>query len=686
MNIELKIADGISLPSETVTQAIGILAKRRAGKSFLARRLVEQIFRCGQQVVIVDPKGDWWGVRSSRDGNSAGLAIPILGGEHGDIRVEPSGGESVARLAVEERVSLLLDLSDFRKYEVATFMAAFLETLYRLKAHEQYRTAMNLVIDEADAIAPQKPQKGEERMLGAAEDIVRRGGQRGIGCTMITQRSAVLNKNVLTQVELLIALRTIAPQDLAAVQLWIDVHGTVEGRKILMETLPALPVGDAWFWSPGWPTDAGIFERAHVYPIETFDSFATPRPGEQKAVARTLADVDLKAFEKTMAETIERTKQNNPVELRRRIAELEKSGANAECPDKAWHPGGAKLADHLAQAVNHAVAAALEKESYSWAGIEITLTEFAESARKLCTEAAHFSNRIEDVLKRVHADREASRDQGFPGEAAPFEAGPLRLEPNQGKTASDFGKRFEETARADEGDGTLGVAETSIMSALLAGSLTSEQLHLITGRKDGGSWRTTMKKLRDSNLVEAAADGFRLTHEGVRVAKRSHLTPLMPTFSKMQVEILDHLDAMGPLNASQLWLLTGYSDGGAWRTALSHLRTLNLIRSGSNGYETIIGPQAWSSAWTSSGRSKSHRWLSALSGIAIKALDTLRANPRGLTAKGLMELSGYHDGGAWRTAMSQLRTANLIETRDGLLHVSEEVERWDAQSFAKTAA
>jgi hypothetical protein len=63
----------------------------------------------------------------------------------------------------KERVSVVLDLSQFRKHEVATFMTAFMENLYRLKAREQYRTPMMLVVDEADAIAPQKPQKGEER-------------------------------------------------------------------------------------------------------------------------------------------------------------------------------------------------------------------------------------------------------------------------------------------------------------------------------------------------------------------------------------------------------------------------------------------------------------------------------------------------------------------------------------------
>ncbi len=328
---ELKISRNLSLPLETVTQTIGVLAKRRAGKSYLARRLAEQLFRAGQQIVIVDPKGDQWGIRSAADGKSPGLPIVIVGGEHGDIpRLEVSSGEVVAKLVVEERVSILLDLSFFRKHEVATFMTAFLESLYRLKARESFRTPMMLLIDEADAIAPQKPQKGEERMLGAAEDIVRRGGQRGIGCCLVTQRSAVLNKNVLTQVQILIALRTIAPQDLAALNAWVDVHGTPEQQKTLMESLPALPTGDAWFWSPGWPDAEGIFKRVHVLPIETFDSGATPKPGEKPVEPKHLADVDLEALGRQMAATIEKAKAEDPRELRKRIAALERELVEAK--------------------------------------------------------------------------------------------------------------------------------------------------------------------------------------------------------------------------------------------------------------------------------------------------------------------------------------------------------------------
>lgn len=316
---KLHISDSLSLPIDSVTQTFGILAKRRAGKSYTARRFAEQLSRANQQIAIVDPKGDWWGIRSAADGKSPGLSIVILGGERGDVPLEVGSGEVVAKLVAEERVSVLLDLSLFRKHEVATFMTAFLENLYRIKAKEKFRTPLMLFLDEADAIAPQHPQKNEARMLGAAEDIVRRGGQRGIGCTLITQRSAVLNKNVLTQAEVLVTLRTIAPQDLKAIEAWIDLHGTEKQGETLMQSLPALPIGDAWFWSPGWPTSKGIFQRVHVLPIETFDSGATPKPGQKRIEPKNAADVDLEALRKTMSQTIERAKAEDPKELRKQL-------------------------------------------------------------------------------------------------------------------------------------------------------------------------------------------------------------------------------------------------------------------------------------------------------------------------------------------------------------------------------
>lgn len=319
----IKIAFNLSLPLDLVTESIGILAIKRVGKSYLAQKIVEQLLHTKQQVVVTDPKGDWWGLRAGADGDPrGGFPILILGGEHGDLPLEVNAGETIARQVVEDRISVILDLSNFRKSQIPTFMALFLETIYRLKAKEQYRTPVMIAIDEADAIAPQRPDAGEARMLGAAEDIVRRGGQRGIGIMMVTQRAAVLNKNVLTQMGILFILRTISPQDRAAMAEWYKINGTPEQIEKLNSSIASLQKGEAWVWSPGWPTEAGLFKQIQVLPKETFDSGATPKAGQVIRPPKSLAEVDLEALKSSMAATIEKAKAEDPKELRRQIADL----------------------------------------------------------------------------------------------------------------------------------------------------------------------------------------------------------------------------------------------------------------------------------------------------------------------------------------------------------------------------
>lgn len=83
MNIEL--GKGVELPIEAVTETFAIIANRGAGKSSTGRVLVEELHGAGQPVIVLDPKGDWHGLRSSRDGRRAGLPFVIIGGDHGDL-------------------------------------------------------------------------------------------------------------------------------------------------------------------------------------------------------------------------------------------------------------------------------------------------------------------------------------------------------------------------------------------------------------------------------------------------------------------------------------------------------------------------------------------------------------------------------------------------------------------------
>lgn len=312
----LRISPKFKLPDEAVTQTFGIVAKRGVGKTYTAAVMVEEMVKAGLPVVVVDPLGVWFGLRSSADGTKPGLPVIILGGEHGDVPLEATGGSVVADLLVDSPAPLVIDLSLMRKGESRRFMTDFLEQLYR-----RNRDPLHVVLDEADEWAPQRPLKGAERLLGACEDLVRRGRARGLGVTLITQRPAVIHKDVLTQIEVLVALRVIGPQDRSAIDDWVKVHGTADQRAELMASLPNLPIGTAWFWSPGW---LDVFQRVEVRTRETFDSSATPKAGQRAITPKAAADVDLEALKQAMHDSIERAQADDPKLLRKRIAELEK--------------------------------------------------------------------------------------------------------------------------------------------------------------------------------------------------------------------------------------------------------------------------------------------------------------------------------------------------------------------------
>ncbi len=120
--------------------------------------------------------------------------------------------------------------------------------------------------------------------------FVRRGGNHNLGVTVITQRSAVLTKDVLTQADCLVILRTLAPQDKKAIQLWVE-EMTDENRTKLakwFDSLKELENGEAWVWHPEKPA---IYKKIHFRERETFHAtrefIRTPQAGHIK-----LMDVD----------------------------------------------------------------------------------------------------------------------------------------------------------------------------------------------------------------------------------------------------------------------------------------------------------------------------------------------------------------------------------------------------------
>jgi uncharacterized protein len=310
----LFLSPDLSLPLDAVTQTFAILAMRGAGKTHTASVLAEELAWAGLPFVVLDPTGAWWGLRAAAYGREVGYPVTIVGGDHADAPLEETAGKVLADMLVEDPRPLLLDMSRLSKGAMRRFTADFLERLY-----QQNRRPLHVIIDEADAFAPQKPRADELRMLGAVDEVVRRGRIRGLGCTLVTQRSAVLNKDVLTQSEVLFALRTAHPRDRAPVLEWMKVHATESQLAKVTESLATLPLGDAWVMSAGW---LGLFRRVHIRARRTFDSSATPKPGVQRAAPKAFALIDPKLLQERLASAIEHQKATDPVLLQRQVADL----------------------------------------------------------------------------------------------------------------------------------------------------------------------------------------------------------------------------------------------------------------------------------------------------------------------------------------------------------------------------
>jgi hypothetical protein len=261
----LRISDELSLPREAATWVITYLAKRGAGKTYCSSVQAEEMLKAEIPIVVIDGMGIWWGLRVSSDGLHEGQPIVVFGGEHADLPLIPEKATEMAKAIVESNISCVLDLSPFTKYVARKIVSSFLNELYRLNRVERH-----VFIEESDLWAPQRPIGQEETLcLSSVDNFVRRGGNHNLGCTLITQRSAVLNKDILTQSDCLVVLRTLAPQDKKAIQAWVEEQ-TDESKDELKQwydSLKTLENGQAWVWHPEKPS---VFAKVKFRERETF--------------------------------------------------------------------------------------------------------------------------------------------------------------------------------------------------------------------------------------------------------------------------------------------------------------------------------------------------------------------------------------------------------------------------------
>lgn len=585
---KLLISESLKLPIDLVTMVIAILAQRGAGKSHLASCIAEEMLDANQQIIVIDPTDAWHGLKSSKDGKSPGYPIAVFGGDHGDLPLRSDAGVAIASAIVAKGFSAILCVDDFSNSERQRFMGDFLETLYR-----RNRDAVHVFIDEADSFAPQRPMPGELRMLGAMEALVRRGRKKGIGCTLITQRPSVINKNVLTQADLLVAMRLSHPRDIEPIKEWAGVHGDMETLKKMAADLPSLATGEAWFWSP---LALKLFERVKVRDRHTFDSGATPKPGQRIHAPESVAKIDLEKLGAEISATIEEAKSNDPIALRAEIARLKK-----EAEAKAW-----------AKAVQPPEPYALE-ETYrkgvvdGWQrgvvwGIQ-TVKELV--ATKISAGVAGIQAEIEskqiplppaprvDIHSMIFEGAKGSQKRVLVDDTA--KNGTINFSPaRQTKQVNHSEKRVQEMATVTALDRPLKPAEKRILTiaAQFPEGRTSKQFSIFVGLAMSGSFMEYLHGLRNAGLLEKSGDLYTLTNEGGKVlgpyeplpTGRALLVYWKVKLGGREAGALQVIVDVYPktITSKEVCLHLGLAMSGSFMEYLHHLSGLELIK-GSGG-------------------------------------------------------------------------------------------------------
>lgn len=562
---DITVTKDFVLPIETITRRIAAIGMSGSGKSNTACVLVEHFLDLGAQVVILDNDGTWYGLRLAPDGKGKGYDIPVFGGDHGDIPLDFRSGALVADVIVDRGISVVLDVSDFRKGQRHQFATDFAEQLYHRKKSK--KTPMMFVIEEAQDFLPQRFGKDQARMVGAYEDITKGGRKYGIGSMIISQRPQAINKDGLNQAEILFAHYTYGSQERKALADWI----TNKNESVdIVEELPFLEVGQAYVWSPRW---LKTMRKVQIPLKRTFDAAATPVFGRKQIAPPTLAPVDLERLQDSMREAIQKAEENDPAALKRKIQQLTGELSRA----KSAHSQQVTVQPPEPQIVRVPIleTSQIDELKRVIVNIEVSQTEFAATLDNLA-EAINAALDLATKTNHVTPARPPPTVQ-----LQPITPRPIRASGGEGTLTNPQQRVLDAIAWMD----SIGIEDPSqVAVAFLAGYTHG-----------GGSFNNIKSSLNSAGLVTYQSNNrIELTDAGRRLA--NHM-PLGLTADALQERVFNVLP--GPECAILKTILRYYPNmvskeavanntnssrgeayapgGGSFTNPVSRLKTLGLI-------------------------------------------------------------------------------------------------------------
>ena len=291
LELGTKVIDGVAflLSPSMITKTQVILGQKESGKTYCAGVFEEEMAENRLPFIVIDAMGAHIGIKEK-------YPVVIFGGMRADVPISHDLGREVANAIVNENVSAVLDVSQMNKTQQRHFVADVCDELYAINTSPRH-----IFLEEVQEFAPQTVQPNARASFNAIDVMVRLGRQKGLGITMISQRAALINKNILSQAGTFWLFRTVWKADVDTISALV---GEVEGPEMASEMRQDLPVqetGTAWVWSP---QDLKLFKKVKIRERTTYHAGATPEMGEIRELQLVSTDTSALAesFQKMMEE------------------------------------------------------------------------------------------------------------------------------------------------------------------------------------------------------------------------------------------------------------------------------------------------------------------------------------------------------------------------------------------------
>ena len=300
MGIPLSISSDLDLELEDIIgQCIAILGIRGSGKSNTAGVIFEELLRNNYPLSIIDIDGEYFGLKEKYE-------VLVVGrGEGVEIEVDADCAEEIAQISMEQNVPVVVDLSGFLSDERTAFLKEYLGALWNLAG--KLRHPYIIGIEEAHEFIPQGVKTELKELIAR---VALRGRKRGLGAIVISQRSAKVDKDVLSQAGMLFLHRVVHEVDMRV------YSELLPWRKAeTKEIITALSTGECVYLNGDSVIPIYVRER------ETFHAGFTPS-------LEVVVTPELKQVSQAIIEAIEHAKQGKGKKTR--IDQLEEELAHLE--------------------------------------------------------------------------------------------------------------------------------------------------------------------------------------------------------------------------------------------------------------------------------------------------------------------------------------------------------------------